>query len=59
MFKTMKSAEMLTVNGGGYYVPTYDKYNFYIGLTWTDKPNVKYIRYEYRSGGYQWWPHYY
>ena len=26
MFKTMKSAELLTVNGGGHYVP---KYNFY------------------------------
>lgn len=59
MFKTMKSAELLTVNGGGHYVPKYDAYGYYCGTVWTDKNNIKYYRYEYRGGGYQWWPHYY
>jgi len=57
MFKTMKSAELLTVNGGGHYVPKYDKNGSYCGYVWADN-NVKYYRYEYRGGGYQWWPHY-
>ena len=57
MFKTMKSAELLTVNGGGHYVPKYDKNGSYCGYVWADN-SVKYYRYEYRGGGYQWWPHY-
>ena len=55
MFKTMKSAELLTVNGGGHYVPKYNFYNQIVGSAWADN-NVKYY-WQDKNGKY--YPRYY
>ncbi|MBO4407831.1 MAG: hypothetical protein J5786_00995 [Clostridiales bacterium] len=41
MFKTIKPAELLTVNGGGYFRPIYNKDGIIIGMIWTDKPIIR------------------
>lgn len=38
MFKSLKSPELKTVNGGGYYLPVYDRNGNLIGFIPAKKP---------------------
>ena len=40
MFKTIKPEELLTVNGGGYGCPIYNKDGNVIGIMWGGRPII-------------------